>query len=264
MPRHVQYFTDSQLSLQTSDDQQVEIIELEHAGDDGTLSEWSTHLRNHYCADAEIDDMRQGTGLTRSQYLENVKFPTLGPIVSADFSEILVADYVQFMLRYQVPRTRYETKTNRNTSPTGIDILAFKIRNEGRQSSRDRLLTCEVKAALQNRKATTLAEAVSDSTKDFGVRKAESLNAMKQRLKDRNRHAEANLVERFQDKTDRPYWEISGAAVVHSNHTWDDEVVTSVSCSDHPNRSDLLLMAIRGHRLMDLARRLYRRACDEA
>jgi len=264
MPKHVQYFTDSQLSLKTSDNQLVRIIELEHDGDDNTLSNWSTHLRNHYCADSEIDELRQGTGLTRSQYLENIKFPTSGHIVSADFSEILVADYFQFMLGYQVPRTRYETKTNRNMSPPGIDILAYKIQKEGQQSSRDQLLTCEVKAALQRKKVTTLTEAVSDSRKDFRVRKAESLNAIKQRLKDRNRHAESNLVERFQDKTDRPYREISGAVVVHSIHTWDDNVVASVSCSDHPNRSELILMAIKGDRLMDLARHLYRRACDEA
>jgi uncharacterized coiled-coil protein SlyX len=166
--------------------------------------------------------------------LENIKFPSLAFIRSADFAEILVADYIQYVLGYQVPRTRYQTKTNRNTSPLGIDVLAFKIVNEGRTSDADQLLTCEVKAALQSRNLTTLTNALADSKKDFNVRKAESLNAMKQRLRDKNRHVEANVVQRFQNKTDRTYREISGAAAVHSDHTWDIRVVTTVSCSDHP------------------------------
>jgi len=263
MSRHVQYFSNSSTSLQTADGQDVKIINLMYSSNRSILSEWATHLRNHYCPDSEIDQMCQGTGLTRSEYLRDIKLPSLPHIRSADFAEIMVADYIQYVLGYQVPRTRYEAKINRNSSPMGIDILAFKIISQERDSNDDELLTCEVKAALQSQNRTTLAKALADSKKDFNVRKGESLNAMKQRLRDKSKYAEANLVERYQDKTDRPYREISGAAAVHSDHTWDISVVTTVSCSDHPNRSALLLLTIKGERLMDLANGLYRRACDE-
>ncbi len=125
------------------------------------------------------------------------------------------------------------------------------------------MIICEVKAALSNRKDTTLEEAISHSKKDFTIRKAESLHAIRQRLKEKGKMEDVKLVERFQNKVDKPYKEISGAAVVHSNHTWRDEIVTNVTTEDHPNE-EIMLIAIKGEKLMELVNELYRRVCDEA
>lgn len=251
------------ISLNTRNGLSVDVLELKHAPDNQILSRWATRIRNHYCRDEEIDEIREPTGLSRGEYLSTIKFPSKGHILSGDFAEILVADYIQFVLKYNVPRTRYEDKTNRNTSTHGIDILAFKILNKDHISSKDKLLTCEVKAALQGADKTTLIRALNDSKKDFTLRKAESLNAMRQRLRYKNRTEERLIVERFQNQVERPYREISGAAAVHSNHTWNDEVVTSSDTSDHPN-SLFFLLTIKGEKLMPLVYELYRRASDEA
>ena len=56
-------------------------------------SNWAKHFRNHYCFDTEIDIFRDGTGYSREEYLNNLKFPTsnrgFGPGIRAgDFGEI--------------------------------------------------------------------------------------------------------------------------------------------------------------------------------
>jgi hypothetical protein len=61
------------------------------------------HFRQHYCEDALLDKQRQGPGLSRAQFLEQMKFPHAtdapGPSIrSGDFAEILIADYVEFKL----------------------------------------------------------------------------------------------------------------------------------------------------------------------
>ncbi len=99
---------------------------------------------------------------------------------------------------YIVPRTRYEFKSIRNESSKGVDVIGFKFRNSNRnESPNDRLCTFEVKCALSGNSTTTLSRAINDSKKDFRIRKAESLNAMKQRLMQRNDVAMAQVVNRF-------------------------------------------------------------------
>lgn len=263
-PKHLNWLVKSSIRPQTKDGHEVNIFDILHTSDDETLSLWAKHLRNHYCDDNAIDELREPTGLSRKEYLMQLKFPDRGSILSGDFSEILIADYIQFCLNYIVPRTRYDRRINKNISSPGTDILAFKISNQGKDSPKDKLLTCEVKAALQNNNSDTLIKAIEDSKKDLTIRKAESLNAMRQRLKDRNRQSEVEIVDRFQNYADRPYREISGAACVHSNHTWQNDVVTQTNVNEHPNQDNLFLMVIKGEQLMDLVHKLFRRASDEA
>lgn len=263
-PKHLNWLVKSSTRLQTKDGHEVNIFDLLHSTDDETLSLWAKHLRNHYCDDYAIDELRGPTGLSRKEYLIKLKFPDRGSIQSGDFSEILIADYIQFCLNYIVPRTRYDRKINKNTPSHGIDILAFRILNQEKDFTNDKLLTCEVKAALQKNNSDTLIKAIDGSKNDLTIRKAESLNAMRQRLKDRNRQSEVENVDRFQNYADRPYRLISGAACVHSNHTWQDKVVTQTNAGGHPNQNNLFLMVIKGEQLMDLVHNLFRRAADEA
>lgn len=249
--------------LKTQSNHDVEIIEFVHEADEQILSAWSRHLRNHYCLDEEIDDLRDGTGLSKQEFLKNIKFPDAPMIISGDFSEILVADYLQFVLNYEVPRTRYREKENKNTSPNGIDVIGYKLHNPTTYSQNDILITFEVKGSLASASSTSLLRAFNDSKKDYELRKPESLHAIKQRLKSLNKNEEAQKIQRFQNKTDRPYSELTGAAAIHSNHSWTEDVVIGIETNDHPN-SQLLFIAIKGEDLMTLARELYRRAHDEA
>lgn len=268
-PEYLNWLKNSGQVLQTADGKSVEIFELDYSDNAKIFSEWAKHLRNHYCYDHEIDSLRQGTGLSRCDYLINFKFPDThnppGPSVRAgDFGEIIVADFVEFFLKYKVPRTRYIDKKNRNRSPEGVDVIGFR-QIGSTPSIKDELITFEVKCSLTGVSSSTLQRALNDSCKDFILRKSESLNAIKQRIMLYKKDAHFKvLVERFQDKIDLPYKENSGAAAIHSLDTYSEDIVTNTNVSSHPNKDNLFLLLIRGKELMNLVHKLYNKAADEA
>jgi hypothetical protein len=263
---HTSWFTDTGAALNTADGKRVKILEFTHdASDTGVMDEWARHFRRHYISDVDLTAEAAANGISKSDFLSGIKFPDDSPmgksIRSGDFAEILVADYLEYVMGFAVPQTRYDRKQVRNSSLQGTDILAFRI-TAGRVSPQDEMLTCEVKAALSRRSTDLLQRAVEDSKKDFDKRTAEALNAVKQRLKDRGDIETAAVVERFQNRTDHPYKLTTGAAAVASNSAWDDVVVTGCSAA-HPN-SRQFLVVIKGDSLMQLAGQLYQRACATA
>ena len=265
MSEHARWLIDTGIELETSDGKKVKVINFQHSDDEDVLLRWAKHFREHYILDSELDESRTSLGLARGEYLKTIKFPNktskLGPSVMAgDFAEILVADYIEFILNYLVPRTRYNNKINRDGSPQGVDILGFKILGET-QSPNDELMTAEVKASLATHGSDRFQKAINDSKKDL-TRKAEALNAMRQRLKEKSDLDKVAIVDRFQNKTDRPYTEISAAVLVCSNNCWLDQDITS-AVADHPNEN-LYLFTIKGEALMDLAYKLYQLAYDSA
>ncbi len=220
-PGHINWLIDTGQKLKTVDDKTVSVLEFHHQNDDEVLSKWARHFRNHYCADTDIDNLREGTPYTRAEYLREIKFPDAisapGPSIrSGDFSEILVADYLQYLIGYWVPRNRYCNKISRNEPPKGSDILGFKLVREGQESARDTLAIYEVKSRFSGTKPyNRLQEAVNDSCKDV-TRRAESLNAIKQHLIDKKQNVYIPRVERFQDPIDHPYDEVWGAVALFS------------------------------------------------
>jgi hypothetical protein len=267
-PRHLAWLVDTGV-LQTADGKPVRVLELRHENDSGVLSAWAKHFRNQYCDDGQIEALRKGTGLSRADYLRTIKFPDQseppGPSIrSGDFGEVLVADYVEFALNYWLPRTRYDRKAVRNESTKGSDIIAFKLVAAGREDPNDVLALFEAKAQLTGNAANgRLNAAVVDSAKDE-LRKAESLNAIKQRLLDQKRFACVAVVERFQDPEDRPHREEYGAVAIVSTPLFDKNEIVSTNVSSHPHSAGLSLIVIHGQDLMALVHELYRRAADEA
>jgi len=262
---HLDWFTDTGVELTTMTGQNVKVINFNHTDDETILKAWAKYFCNHYIKDEEIDSACTPMGLSRSDYLRTIKFPDVvrpgASIRSGDFSEILVADYAQFVLDYSVPRTRHDAKMNRNTSPNGVDVIGFKLMG-GEENRKDEMITFEVKASLSVKKRGTFQKAIDDSRKDFNTRTPEALNAMRQRLKEKGDLEQVRLVERFQNPIDHPFKEVTGAVLVSSNHCWEDGFVSSTN-SEHPN-SNLYLLTIKGEQLMELAHKLYKLAYDSA
>lgn len=269
VPRHLSWLIDTGQRLKTADNKIVSVLEFHHKKDNEVLSEWAKHFRNHYCSDTDIDILRRGTPYTRAEFLTEIKFPDCsnrpGPSIRAgDFSEILVADYLQYLLEYWVPRNRYCDKNNRNESPKGSDILGFKIVREGQESSKDMLAIYEVKSRFSGtRPYNRLQEAVTDSCKDV-TRRAESLNAIKQHLLDKKQNVYIPRVERFQDPIDHPYTEAWGAVALFSTACFPGDLICETDASIHPGKDNLILIVIHGREMMKLVHDLYRRAADEA
>lgn len=232
------------------------------------LSEWARHLRQHYCPDAEIDQLRDGTPFSRAEYLVNLVFPDAttapGPSIrSGDFAEILISDYVEYMLGYWVPRGKFAEKASRDESVKGVDILGFKILG-ARHAPEDELLTFEVKAELSGGQYSgALQKAVTDSAKDY-LRSAITLNATKRRLIRAGEQERALVVQRFQNKDDRPFVFKCGAGAVLSDLAYDEANVRSVSARDHRNLANLQLLVVKGTHLMTLVHSLFQAAANEA
>lgn len=80
--------------------------------------------------------MVAGTGMRHAEYVRDVLFPdgkvAPGPSTrSGDFAEILVADYIEFVLGYWCPRDRYKGRFNHNDSTKGADIIGFRFVADG-------------------------------------------------------------------------------------------------------------------------------------
>jgi hypothetical protein len=202
---YVKWFSDTGTRLTTADGKPIEVWEFNHQKNNILLSEWAKHFRNQYIDDAEIYAMVSGTGKTNSQYLTDLIFLDskrgFGPITRAgDWAELLVADYLEYLLNYLVPRTRYQDKIRKNESPKGSDVIGFKVSEKS--SASDEMIIFEVKAKLTNTDCDNkLQEAVDDSNRDE-VRQAESLNAIKRKLNKIHDLQEVEKVSRFQNKVD--------------------------------------------------------------
>jgi|SRR3989344_635087 len=268
-PKHTDWIVDKGEKITTSEGKEVIILELDHTDDEVILSGWAKHFRDQYCDDSQIDLLRAGTSHSRSSYLKEIKFPDetqgLGPSIrSGDFGEILVADYLQYRLGFWVPRTRYRSKTIRDESTKGSDILGFKFIESDKSSPQDTLAIFESKTQFTGRAAENkLQEAVTHSIKDQ-MRKAESLNAIKQRFLDNGDAREVEKVQRFQDSVGNPYKEISGAAALFATPLFDADLLKATATSEHPNSKQLVLLVIKGIDMMKLVHELYRRAANEA
>lgn len=265
---HLQWLEDTGERVVSVCGKSIPLYKLTHdASNTKIMSAWARHFRNHYCSDEQIEYIKNPSK-TNAEYLLTEKFPhekqPPGPSIRAgDFAEILIADYLEFVRFYQVPRTRYERKIIANESSKGSDVIAFK-KEPGIISLTDELLIFEVKAkASENSKSNVLQTAINDSVKDE-VRIAESLNAMKQRLLDKSDFGGVQLIDRFQREPDYPFKRTYGAAAVVTESSFDSAVISGSNTVEHPRAKNLELVVIHSEQLMPLIHALYKRAADEA
>jgi hypothetical protein len=269
-PTYLSSLTKRSKPLTTSDGCNIDVWELNVPSTASYLSTWASSFRQHYCSDTEIDELRNGTGLSRSEYLTHLVFPDKsakpGPgIRSGDFAELLVSDYVEYLLGYWVPRGKYAEKASRDESVKGADILGFRQISAPSSDPTDTLLTFEVKAQCSDGKYTgRLQTAIDDSSKDY-LRRGMTLNATKRRLSRAGQLDRALVVQRFQNVSDRPYVYRSGAAAILSDSAYNETLLqTETKVAGHNNAGNLELIVIRGKELMKLVHALYERAANEA
>ncbi len=270
VPLHLKCLSKCSRPLKSFDGRCIDVWELSIVSNAAFLSSWASNFRQHYCSDAEIDGLRDGTGLSRAEYLTQLIFPDKstapGPAVRAgDFAELLVADYVEHVLGYWVPRDKYAEKASRDESVKGVDILGFSLSTPQPPASTDTLLAFEVKAQFSGEKyGGRLQTAINDSSKDY-LRRAITLNATKRRLLRAGQRDRALVVSRFQNISDRPYVYRSGAAAVLSDAAYDEALLQKeTTVVDHQNAGNIELLVIRGKELMKLVHTLYERASNEA
>ncbi|MFA4951985.1 Hachiman antiphage defense system protein HamA [Brevundimonas sp.] len=267
-PKHLSWLVDSGTIVPTACGKAIPVWELQHVDDAAILSDWASHFRRHYCSDEDLEALTQGTGKTKAEFLREMKLPSLekpGPSVrSGDFGEILIADYLRYVLGHWSPaHIRYDGRFNPNDPTKGADIIGFSHDPDVGHLPADELYLFEAKSGMTLSKKNRLQDAVDDSGKDK-LREAVSLNAFKQRLRKDGDETGQKIVQRFQDETARPFARRNGAAAIMDDDVFAATDLTKVDASLHPNAANLSLMVIKGPSLMALVHALYERAADEA
>ena len=259
-------------SIPYSSGKEIQVYKLNNELlDDSILNNWAFGLRNNYVEETLLEPLVKGTGLTKQEFLEKNIFPnhqnSLGAsTMSGEFGEILVYDYINFVLNYYITRTRYLEKVNPNMPVSGSDVIGYQVKNIDNPSRTDHLIVAEVKTrSSKSRNKNSLCEetvenAIKDSIKDR-VRIGESLNAEKRRLINRSRIEEARIVERFQNKTDNPFILDFFAVAVLDNELYSDQAVLDVVNRQHENIKSMNVLIILSKELKLFLRDLYRRAC---
>lgn len=182
--------------------------------------------------------------------------------MSGNFGEILVADYLQFVEKYTVPRTRYKIRENKDNSTLGSDVLGYKIYSL--EPKEDEVIVMEVKSSASNsprsKDKKKLQEAIDHSNKDF---KRFSTSIVASYLKLRTTNPEqANIVERFLNIVDKPFNVIYGAVAVHSNSSYDRAVIKEVVAKNHRSFHDLKLFVMYSDNLMNFIKNIYEKASE--
>lgn len=259
-------------SIPTSSGEEIQVYKLNRELlDNNSLNNWALGLRDNYVEEILLESLVQGTGLTQKEFLEKNIFPNhqnkLGAsTMSGEFGEILVYDYINFVLKHYITRTRYLEKVNPDMPVSGSDVIGYKVKNINKPSKSDHLIVAEVKTRSskvgnKNRSCEkTVKDAIEHSIKDR-VRIGESLNAEKRRLLNRSRNDEAKIVERFQNKTDNPFTLDFFAVAVLDSELYSDQVVLDVVNSQHENIKSTNILIIHSKELKLFLRDLYRRAC---
>lgn len=269
-PQYVQWLKKEKLTLSTQDGRNVEVWDFDYQSNDAILSEWAKHFRNMYCDDKEIDSLKAPSE-SRKDFLLNNKFPDSNQsgakIRSGDFGELLVADLLEYLENYWVPRTRYDRKIRKNTSTFGCDVIAMKQQDLKNPSSNDEILVVEVKAQFNQRKSTAILPRLQDALEDSKIdpiRRGESLVAIKARLKDTGEIDKVKRINRFQELSNFPCIEKYGAAACFTDNKYDTNKISKTDGSSYPANNLLRLLVIKGKNMMDLVNALYERAADEA
>ena len=238
---------------------------------ENSLNNWALGLRYNYIEKDLLELAISGTGLTKKEYLEKMIFPNPevsqgAATMSGEFGELLVYDYINYVLEYYVPRVRYFNKVNPDMPVPGSDVIGYKMENYNKGSKNDKLLVAEVKtrSTISGNKTTAITETITKAIKGASkdrVRVGESLNAEKSKLLTRGRFREAKIVERFQNKTDNPYNLDFFAVAVMDNELYSEQLILDVINNQNENIKFTNILIIHSKELKSILRDLYKRAC---
>lgn len=248
------------------DDIPLKCYKIDYKDDESILDDWALHIRRNYIEDTELKEDADDNAMTVEQYLHDYVIPQKGEelgatVRSADITEILISDLLEFVHQYSVPRYKLKNRSGKNNSQQGTDVIAYKYKNEDKTpNDKDELVAAEVKATLSNMEYTPIKNAIIDSRKDEH-RLARSVNYCRKRLKELGKIEEAEEVKRFLFKPDNNYRITYVAAGVSSRENVDDAIELGFSGEELEIRKNELIFYVHGQKLMELAHNIYQRCC---
>lgn len=203
--------------------------------------------------------------LSVQEYLRQFVIPQkgepFGPTArSNDISEILFADFFEFILNYEVPRCKQYNRSGKNESEHGTDIIAYKFFSEGKAPHKnDELVAIEVKALLSSSEAgKVIKDAVTDSPKDED-RVSHTLNYYRKKLRFMGKPTKAADVARFQQKTEYPYRTAYVGAAISSLPSIEKKVIVGIKGTDLELKTDQSVFYVHEADLMSLTHQVFER-----
>lgn len=242
----------------------IKCYKIDFKDDETVLDEWALHVRRNYIEDEDLLIDAEINGKTVDQYLHDIVIPqkdeVLGPTSrSADITEILVCDLLEFIFHYSVPRYKQKNRSGKNNSEHGTDVVAYKYFNgSNTPSEKDELVATEVKAVLTSTGYDPLENAIKESKKDE-QRLARTIDHCRKRLKELGNLKQSNEIARFLIKPDNNYKLTYAAAGFSSRQKVDQEIELSVSGEELQISSKQKIFYIHGKTLMDLVHKIYER-----
>lgn len=228
-----------------------------------TLDQWAQHIRRHYIRDEDLEESLEDLPYTKEEYLKEYIIPQKdrqGAVArSSDITEILVADILQFLFDFEVPRIKQLNRSNKNLPEHGTDVIGFKFSESvDKPNRKDLLIAAEVKAALSKTSYDTISNAVNHSKKD-NFRIATTLDYYRLKLKRYGDKENAKKVLRFQLKSEHPY-EISYNAFAITNlENINSNTIVQINGADLNVKLNQNVYFIHGRDLMTLTHNIYDR-----
>ena len=237
---------------------------LDYSMEESVWENWALHIRRNYIDDEQLIDDAYVNGMSVEQYLIEYVIPQrndeFGPTArSGDITEIIVADLLEFVFNYSVPRYKMKNRSGKANSQQGTDVIAYKFYNSDKSpNEKDELIAAEVKGMLSSDTYDPIKSAIKDSQKD-DHRLARSIDYCRKRLRELGATEESNEVKRFLLKPDNNYKLSFAAAAVSSREAVDDIIVLDVLGEDLEIRSGQKIFYIHGKKLMELTHSIYER-----
>ena len=246
------------------DGQPIYCYRIDYNNNDEILDNWALHIRRHYRDDSELLDDAAINIMTVEQYLHDYVIPqrteTLGPTARAgDITEIIVADLLEFVHGYSVPRCKQKNRAGKNTLEQGTDIIAYRFFKEDKSpSNKDELVAAEVKASLTGSDYIPLQSAIIDSKKD-DHRLARTIDYYRKKLKNLGYEVESKEISRFLTKPDNDYKIKFLAAGFSSKETVDTEIQIDLAGKEVSIIKGQEIFFIHGRKLMELTHNIFER-----
>jgi len=198
-PQYINHFVKKNSAVTLNSGESVIIYSISENLTDSELDEWAKHILAHYISQDDITNGAKKNKISEQEFIENYVLPSISnqkKDVSGNFGEIIFCDFIEFVLKYSVPR--YKLYGNPPGNPTqGIDIVAYKM--NARSSPDDTILYSEIKSFLSRTNFSKLQEAINDiekrSDKDFAL----ALNTAWRKLGLIGNMDEAAEIKRFLD-----------------------------------------------------------------
>ena len=242
----------------------IKCYKINYSQDDSILDDWALHIRRHYVSDEALAEDVDVLGMELEDYLREYiipqKYETLGATVrSGDIAEIIVADLLEFIKGYSVPRYKQINRSGKNNSEHGTDVIAYRFEKADKTPSRrDELIAAEVKAKLTDESYDPIENAVNHSKKDT-MRLARTINHCRKKLQELGLNSESQEVTRFLLKPEYDFQVKYIAAGLSSRETVEKEIKLSVSADELCIGINREIYYIHGKELMSLAHNIYER-----